>query len=158
MIRHRRAVRAVLLTPEREILLMRIHPPHGGASFWVAPGGGLKDGELVEDGLRRELREEVGLCGFTVGPLLWRRQHTFDWGDRRICQSEEYRAVHVARFEPKMSDTVEAQVVEQFRWWPVAELATAHEVFTPTSLAEIVSRYLVEGPPSEPFATEVLVD
>ncbi len=158
MIVHRQAVRAVLLTPEQDILLMCIRPPEGGQPFWITPGGGLVEGELIEDGLRRELMEELGIDGFRVGPLLWRRQHTFDWGERRICQREEYRAVHVARFEPQMSDAVEAEVLEEFRWWPVAALATADEIFTPTSLAEIVNRYLTEGPPSEPLPVEVLVD
>lgn len=158
MIVHRHAVRAILLTPEQDILLMRIRPPEGGQPFWITPGGGLLEGESIEDGLRRELMEELGIDGFTVGPLLWRRQHTFDWGERRICQREEYRAVHVARFEPQMSDAVEAEVLEEFRWWPVAALEDADEVFTPTTLAKIVNRYLAEGPPSEPLAMEVLVD
>ena len=158
MIVHRQAVRAVLLTPEQEILLMRIRPPQGGTPFWVAPGGGIEEGESIEDGLRRELMEELGIDGFAVGPLLWRRRHTFNWGGRRICQREQYRAVHVARFEPKMSDAVEAKVLERFQWWPVAALAGSSETFTPTALADIVGRYLAEGPPGEPLAVEVLVD
>ena len=158
MIVHRQAVRAVLLTPEQDILLMRILPPQGGQPFWITPGGGLVEGESIEDGLRRELMEELGIDSFMVGPLLWRRQHTFNWGDRRYCQREEYRAVHVARFEPHISDAVEAKTLERFHWWPVAALKSSDEIFTPITLADIVSRYLVEGPPREPLAMEVLVD
>ena len=58
LVEERRAVRAVLLTPERDVLLMRIHPPDSQEHFWITPGGGLQPGENVEDGLRRELRKD----------------------------------------------------------------------------------------------------
>ena len=94
----RQAIRAILLTPEHQILLMQIRPPQGGNSFWVPPGGGLYPGETIEQGAKRELQEELGLTEFTLGPLVWRRQHTFDWADRRFCQREHYHIVHVNRF------------------------------------------------------------
>ena len=93
-----------------------------------------------------------------MGPLVWRRQHTFDWAGKRICQRERYHVIHVARFEPRMSDAVEMQVLDCFRWWRVAELAHAPERLTPLSLSEILARYLTQGPPSEPPEVEVLVD
>jgi len=93
-----------------------------------------------------------------MGPLVWRRQHTFDWAGKRICQREQYHVIHVARFEPRMSDAVEMQVLDCFRWWRVAELAHAPERLTPLSLSEILARYLTQGPPSEPPEVEVLVD
>lgn len=154
----RQAIRAILLTPEQEILLFRIKPPDGRAKFWIAPGGGMEPGETVEAGLRRELREEVGLEHFVLGPLVWRRQHTFDWAGKRILQREEYYVVHVPRFEPHMSDALEMQVLDAVRWWPVAALAQATERLTPLSLADIVARYLAEGPPQEILSVEVLVD
>lgn len=80
----RQAVRVILLTPAHEILLMQIRPPHGGDMFWVPPGGGLEPGETIKEGAKREIQEELGLSDFTLGPLVWRRQHTFNWAGRRL--------------------------------------------------------------------------
>ena len=158
MIFEREAIRAILLTPEQEVLLMCIRKPRGGDRFWVTPGGGTEAGESAEAALRRELREELGLVEFSVGPRLWRRQHTFNWADRRILQREQYFVVSVARFEPVMSDPVEAKVLEQFRWWSLGELAASREQLTPLSLAEIVRGYFEQGAPPEPLGVEFLVD
>ena len=57
-----------------------------------------------------------------------------------------------------MSDLIESEVLDRFRWWRVDELAHARERLTPLSLAEIVARYLEQGAPREPLKVEVLVD
>jgi 8-oxo-dGTP pyrophosphatase MutT (NUDIX family) len=154
----REAIRAILLTPGSEVLLLRIRLPQATECFWIAPGGGLEPGEAVEEGLKRELREELGLDKYVIGPLVWRRQHTFNWAGKRICQRERYYIVHLDRFEPQMSDLAEAEVLDRFHWWPVAELAKSCERLTPLSLADIVARYLAHGAPPEPLELEILVD
>jgi len=159
MLVERDAVRAIILTPENETLLLRIHLPDDKERFWwITPGGGRELGETVEDALKRELNEELGLNKYAVGPLVWRRQHTFNWAGKRIRQSERYYIVYADRFEPLMSDPVEAKVLDCFRWWPRAELANSRELLTPLSLADIVARYLAQGPPNEPLEVETLVD
>jgi 8-oxo-dGTP pyrophosphatase MutT (NUDIX family) len=155
---HRHAIRAILLTPQREVLLMRIHAPGSSEWFWITPGGGLEGDESPQAGLRRELAEEVGIDDIELGPLVWRRQHTFNWGERRLCQREDYYIVHIDRFEPRMSDLVEVQVLDRFEWWSVDALAVTDEDLTPTSLHDIVARYLRDGAPRDPLELEVLVD
>lgn len=157
-VRERRAVRAIVITPEHDVLLLRIRPPGRSDSFWITPGGGLEPGETDHSGLRRELLEELGLRAFEIGPLVWLRQDTFRWAGKRIRQSERYYIVQVERFVPAMSDQVEAQVVQEIRWWSMRELGSATEPVTPLALATIVSDYLANGPPREPLALELLVE
>ncbi|RPJ79350.1 MAG: NUDIX domain-containing protein, partial [Acidobacteria bacterium] len=132
----RDAIRAVILTPEREVLLMRVLQEQGD-SFWITPGGGMESGETMVDCLRRELREELGLQEFTVGPLVWRRQHTFTWNGRRIRQRERYHVIEIEKFAPRISDPIESKTIVCFRWWSEHELAATRERLTPLSLAEI---------------------
>jgi 8-oxo-dGTP pyrophosphatase MutT (NUDIX family) len=158
MLVERDAVRAIILTPANEVLLLRIRPPDDQEPFWITPGGGRETGEAVEAALKRELQEELSLNEYRVGPLVWRRLHTFNWAGKRVRQNERYYIVHTDRFEPRMSDPLEAKLLDRFRWWPVTELANSTERLTPLSLAEIVARYLAEGAPEGPLEIEVLVD
>jgi 8-oxo-dGTP pyrophosphatase MutT (NUDIX family) len=157
MIIERRAIRAIVFTPEHETLLLHVRPP-SRTPFWVTPGGGLEPDETSERGLRRELAEELGLEHFELGPLLARRQHAFDWGGNRIHQSEDIHLVQHPRFEPYMSDQIEAKTVAGFRWWTLDELATTRESITPRSLVRILRRYLAIGASDEEIALEVDTD
>jgi hypothetical protein len=75
-----------------------------------------------------------------------------------VRQVERFYVVETEEFDPKMSDDVEKEMVEEFRWRTVDEIAASDEVFAPRSLGEIVQRFLKNGPPEHPIDIEVLVD
>jgi 8-oxo-dGTP diphosphatase len=51
---------AILLSEGRDVLLLkRKREPYAG--WWSFPGGKLKHGETLKEGLKREIREETGL-------------------------------------------------------------------------------------------------
>jgi 8-oxo-dGTP pyrophosphatase MutT (NUDIX family) len=145
--RQRFAVRAVVVTPEREVLLMRTRPVTR-PPYWLTPGGGVERGESEEQALRRELHEETGLLSFEVGPLLM--QHSFVGpGPRRITHRQRLFMVSHPRFEPYMSDAMEARTIERFHWWPLSELCSTNETIFPPMLAVHLERYLTTGELSE---------
>ena len=49
---------AIIIKDDRVLLIKRIKPD---TTYWVFPGGGLEQGETPEEGLKREIYEELGL-------------------------------------------------------------------------------------------------
>ena len=54
----RKSARAILITKEGKLLLMKRTKPDG--EYYVTIGGGIEDGETSEQALLRELKEESG--------------------------------------------------------------------------------------------------
>lgn len=67
------AVRGIIYKNGRLFALK--HKDSGGeVNYWATPGGGLDDGESLQDGLRRELVEETGITP-QIGKLLYIQQY-----------------------------------------------------------------------------------
>jgi ADP-ribose pyrophosphatase YjhB (NUDIX family) len=147
----RKAVRAVLLDPDNRVLLVLFREPETGATFWTTPGGGLDAGETLENGLRRELREEAGLEEFETGPLLWTRREVFRWAGQTVDQRETFILVSVPVFEVRPTVDLAAEDVHGHRWWTVGELEASEETVYPTRLAALLRDLLEHGPPPKPF-------
>ena len=71
------AVGAVILDNDGRVLLVKhVEAKRGGFWFgrWICPGGKLQPGETLEEGTRREIREETGLEIQLVGkPIVFER-------------------------------------------------------------------------------------
>jgi len=123
----RQTVRAAVVDEQGRILLLRYRDEF--SEWWVTPGGGREEGETDEQTLRRELEEEVGLVGFTFGPLLWElRGWTRQEPGFGSFLSRVY-LVRVDRFEPP--HLTEAQ---ELRWFSIPELKSVST--RPLDLAE----------------------
>jgi 8-oxo-dGTP pyrophosphatase MutT (NUDIX family) len=146
----RQGVRAVVLDPADRVLLVRFEDVMG--TWWATPGGGIDEGETDADALARELREEVGLLDFELGPLVWRRQHWHVDPTRWGGQQERHYLVRTDAFElaPTFSAAeLEAEGVHEARWFTLDELATV--VTGPQRLVELVRGLIADGPPAEPL-------
>lgn len=71
----------VLITPAGAFLLTSRPAGKVYAGYWEFPGGKLEPGETVEQALRRELQEELGI---TIGPALPWQQAEFDYPHARV--------------------------------------------------------------------------
>jgi 8-oxo-dGTP diphosphatase len=72
---------AALVDQEGRVLLARRHDDSHQGGLWEFPGGKLEPGETVEQGLRRELHEELGIEIAASRPLI-RIRH--DYPDRSV--------------------------------------------------------------------------
>jgi 8-oxo-dGTP diphosphatase len=68
--RHTEVAVGILVRPDGALLLSTRPPGKPYAGYWEFPGGKLEEGESVEQALRRELIEELGV---TIGPAnVWK--------------------------------------------------------------------------------------
>ena len=154
-LRIREAVRAILLTPRHEILLVRFEFPQ--KHVWALPGGGIDPGETPQEALRRELLEELGYDLPAIGPHVWNRLHIIpflngEWDGQR----EQVHLIEIGQaFEPRPQLTwhqLNQEYVFELRWWTVDEICRALDVhFVPAELGAVLRRLLHDGPPAQPI-------
>lgn len=80
-------VTAAVLRREGRILITLRPEGKRDAGMWEFPGGKLEDGESPEEGLRRELREELDIEA-EIGPIFAVVHHRYPWGDVLILAYE----------------------------------------------------------------------
>lgn len=144
-------MRVVLLDEADNVLLVRFRD--GMRSWWCAPGGGLEPGESHEAAARRELREELGLEAFDLGPWIWTRRHAGTFRGRDFDQAERWFLGRATAFAPAPSAMMDVEHGEgDMRWWSVDELvAKTGESFTPRRFPALLRALLIEGPPTHPI-------
>jgi 8-oxo-dGTP pyrophosphatase MutT (NUDIX family) len=154
-LRIRTAVRALLLDPDDRVLLVRFEFPR--VTVWATPGGGKEADEDDEVALRRELDEELGLTGITIGPHIWTRLHVIPFLDGNWDgQRDHIYLVRSDRFEPspRLSwEQLRAERLYEMRWWTMEEIdaaGTAGVRFAPRRLPVRLAALLADGPPPYP--------
>ena len=126
----RQGVRGLVVDPDRRVLLL--HYADEFDSWWIPPGGGIDPGESDEQALRRELREEIGLEDFELGPLLWDKARYFTLEPGFCGQRNRVYLVRVPRMEARLLSEALAA-----RWFTLDELEALPDA--PHDLCELVS-------------------
>lgn len=155
--RLRPAARALVLDPDDRVLLVRFSFPWVDYPVWAPPGGGLEPGESPEEGIRRELAEEVGLVDVPLGPIVWLREARWQQASQLgpyDGQRETVFLVRVPAFEPAPhldDEALRRELVTGIRWWTLAEIGCEREArFAPLDLHARLESLLRDGPPREP--------
>jgi ADP-ribose pyrophosphatase YjhB (NUDIX family) len=153
----RGAARLLVLTPEPQVLLLRLEPTFRDP-FWVTPGDGLDEGETYEDAAIRELAEEVGRDDLELGPCIWTRQVTFTWERWRVHQKERTFLVPVPAPFEAITVFPDEEPITGSGWFTVERLLAEPETVYPIGLAGHLERLLADGHGDEPVDLGIVVE
>ena len=147
----RKSSRAILLTPQNEVLLIKIKNPTGTWSGWITPGGGIEPDESEEMALYRELNEELGLKELPSAKKVWTRFHRYSWNGKRIEQEENFFLIQLPKFHASFK-ALETEMLDfqELRWWRLEELMHTREEFAPRSFPARLEELIKMGVPAMP--------
>jgi 8-oxo-dGTP pyrophosphatase MutT (NUDIX family) len=146
--------RLVVLDPLDRVLLFRVSLATS-ERYWITPGGELHPGESHEDAARRELREETGFEDFQLGQWLWEREVLLAGRLAPLLLRERYFLVRLPVAAPgirhdRRTDE-ESVLLDEDRWWTVAELRDTRETVYPPDLAALLEPILRGELPETPL-------
>lgn len=133
----RLAVRALILNPENEVLLIQGRDSKNPENtWWFTPGGGIEVGETPEQALRREILEETGITIYDAVPLGRERTSKFRFENTDYFQQESFYLVKVHDIEQVSLNLteIEKRTFLNQRWWSIDELSASSEIFYPANL------------------------
>ena len=143
--RRRLSARLLILNDAGRLLLFRFVHKTGalaGQDFWATPGGGVEDGETMEQAAVRELAEETGLQRGSVGPEVARREVAFQLPDgEHVVSDERYFLVRVTDDTLSRANwtAFEREVMVDHRWWSRDELLRTEATVWPENLAQMLA-------------------
>jgi 8-oxo-dGTP pyrophosphatase MutT (NUDIX family) len=126
---HRTAARVLPVSPLGEVLLLHGRDPaYPDDWHWVSIGGAVEEGESLEEGALRELREETGIVvsPLALSPPVHVGSHDFSWAGQEYRSHSTFFAVALDRdVEVVLDGLEEAEVgnVTEAAWWFPDDLA-----------------------------------
>lgn len=140
--RETRTTARLVLFDARGRILLFLHADGLGRRFWATPGGGVEEGESLEQAARREASEELGAHDVDL-TYLWTGLTEFEFADKDVSQTEAFFRVtgHPGVFGPEVEATHKRERILESRWWSAGEIEAADERILPLDLAKRVREF-----------------
>jgi 8-oxo-dGTP pyrophosphatase MutT (NUDIX family) len=121
--------------------------------YWVTSGGGVEPGETFEQAGQRELWEETGIRGATLGPWVWYRERMLRFPDALVRFDERYYLVAApdTAIDLRNLSAHERVTYRDHHWWSLAELRTSEAVIFPLGIPDLLEPLLRGVIPPEPI-------
>lgn len=151
-LRVRQSSRIILLNPENRVWMLRINDP--ARPRWILPGGGVEEGETLEDAARREMWEECGINDAEIGPLVGIRTALAKFKDYgHHLASEHYFVVKLNDQLPNPDNMLPHEVDDYTRqaWFSAEDMRASYEQIYPVGLADLIDLIAGGEYPSEPW-------
>ncbi|MEV8636267.1 NUDIX domain-containing protein [Streptosporangium sp. NPDC051023] len=147
----------ILLVDDRDrILLYRgLGLMRDSGYAWFTPGGGVNDGETLNQAAARELREEAGhsVTPEALGHVVATSSGHWYHADGRLFRSfDSFFFLRAGKTEVDTSnmEDLERSMIDDFRWWSLPELHGTDERIIPLGLTGLLERLLTGDIPAEP--------
>ncbi|WP_205324444.1 NUDIX hydrolase [Glycomyces sp. YM15] len=152
----RRCARVLLVDEDDRVLLFYSRDYMGpGVEYYVTPGGGLDEGETLEEAAAREVFEETGLRidPGALGPVVAETEG--DWSDSPdlVIHSRDafffLRVPHFAPVRDRLEDVERAEFTEA-RWLTLDQVAEADALVFPARIAGLLKGLMAGAIPVAP--------
>jgi ADP-ribose pyrophosphatase YjhB (NUDIX family) len=146
--------RVLLLSPRQRLLLFKYRNTQLSGQerpLWTTPGGACEAGEALGETALREVSEETGMSGITLGPVVWYGEDRHRSGDRKIVFKEHFIVAHAPTETLDTSNWTdhERNQILTWRWWSLDDLRESNELIYPFDLARLLEPILAGDYPSD---------
>jgi len=125
---------ALIINEKNEILLIkRGSRAKTERGVWSRPGGGVEENETVEEALRREIKEELGIEIEILEPFDF-KEHFSDNGQRWLALG------YLAKIKKGRPKIMEPGKIEEMRWFSLDEIPENLTVYTREGIEKLKKR------------------